>query len=158
MRHLSLCLGIAVLVCLLFVSIDKSYSQCLCWANGIEAEFIPGSRGTVCEEGENGTIVISLSNPADFCDNEAVFGANGGECFESSGPVNPNPPPGMSCGPGSGSAGFDPEGICEQEIEDFCEELAARTIPTLSEWGLMVMAALLGFVGFMVVRRRRVTN
>ncbi len=31
------------------------------------------------------------------------------------------------------------------------------TIPTLSEWGLIVMAGILGFVGFMVIRRRKVT-
>jgi len=30
-------------------------------------------------------------------------------------------------------------------------------VPTLSEWGLITMAALLGIVGFMVMRRKRVT-
>jgi len=30
-------------------------------------------------------------------------------------------------------------------------------IPTLSEWGLIVMAGILGIVGFMVMRRRKVT-
>ena len=29
-------------------------------------------------------------------------------------------------------------------------------IPTLSEWGLIAMAAILGIVGFMVIRRRKV--
>jgi len=32
-----------------------------------------------------------------------------------------------------------------------------RNIPTLSEWGLIVMAGVLGIVGFMVMRRRKVT-
>jgi len=32
----------------------------------------------------------------------------------------------------------------------------ARPIPTLSEWGLIAMAGILGFVGFMVIRRRKV--
>ncbi len=32
-----------------------------------------------------------------------------------------------------------------------------QPIPTLSEWGLMAMAGILGIVGFMVIRRRRVT-
>ncbi len=32
-----------------------------------------------------------------------------------------------------------------------------RNVPTLSEWGLMAMAGLLGIVGFMVIRRRKVT-
>jgi len=30
-------------------------------------------------------------------------------------------------------------------------------IPTLSEWGLIAMATILGIVGFMVIRRRKVT-
>ena len=30
-------------------------------------------------------------------------------------------------------------------------------IPTLSEWGLIAMAGILGIVGFMVMRRRKVT-
>jgi len=31
------------------------------------------------------------------------------------------------------------------------------TIPTLSEWGLIALAGVLGLVGFMVIRRRKVT-
>jgi exosortase sorting signal-containing protein len=34
----------------------------------------------------------------------------------------------------------------------------ARPIPTLSEWGLIAMAAILGIAGFMVMRRRKVTT
>jgi YVTN family beta-propeller protein len=30
-------------------------------------------------------------------------------------------------------------------------------LPTLSQWGLIAMASILGIVGFMVMRRRRVT-
>ena len=30
-------------------------------------------------------------------------------------------------------------------------------VPTLSEWGLIIMAGLLGIIGFMVIRRRKVT-
>jgi len=30
-------------------------------------------------------------------------------------------------------------------------------IPTLSQWGLIAMAGILGIVGFMVMRRRKVT-
>jgi len=37
------------------------------------------------------------------------------------------------------------------------QELPPRNIPTLSEWGLIVMAGVLGIVGFMVMRRRKVT-
>jgi len=30
-----------------------------------------------------------------------------------------------------------------------------RNVPTLSEWGLIAMAGILGLVGFMVMRRRK---
>jgi len=30
-------------------------------------------------------------------------------------------------------------------------------IPTLSQWGLVAMALIIGIVGFMVIRRRKVT-
>lgn len=33
----------------------------------------------------------------------------------------------------------------------------AESVPTLSEWGLIAMAAVFGLVGFMVMRRKRVT-
>ena len=43
-----------------------------------------------------------------------------------------------------------------------CEELVSQLIvnepiPTLSQWGLIAMVAILGLVGFMVIRRRQVT-
>jgi len=31
-----------------------------------------------------------------------------------------------------------------------------RNVPTLSEWGLIAMAGILGLVGFMVIRRRKI--
>jgi len=36
-------------------------------------------------------------------------------------------------------------------------ELLVTDVPTLSEWGLIAMAGVLGLVGFMVIRRRKVT-
>ncbi len=50
------------------------------------------------------------------------------------------------------SVGFDPSS-CGKFITQ--RELAP--IPTLSEWGLIAMAGILGIVGFMVIRRRKVT-
>ncbi|TDI98843.1 MAG: IPTL-CTERM sorting domain-containing protein [Candidatus Dadabacteria bacterium] len=38
-----------------------------------------------------------------------------------------------------------------------CDEFVFPTIPTLSEWGLIAMAGILGLVGFMVLRRRKIT-
>jgi len=39
------------------------------------------------------------------------------------------------------------------EIDCFEEELI-REVPTISEWGMIAMAGVLGLVGFMVIRRR----
>jgi len=42
----------------------------------------------------------------------------------------------------------------------FCHDNAgpfAKNVPTLSEWGLIAMAGILGIVGFMVMRRKKVT-
>ena len=38
-----------------------------------------------------------------------------------------------------------------------CEAIFQADVPTLSEWGLIAMASILGIVGFMVMRRRKVT-
>ncbi len=44
-------------------------------------------------------------------------------------------------------------------IGESCSELSQcqAPIPTLSEWGLIAMAGVLGIVGFMIIRRRKVT-
>ena len=34
-------------------------------------------------------------------------------------------------------------------------EITSRNVPTLSEWGLIAMASILGLIGFMVIRRRK---
>jgi hypothetical protein len=39
----------------------------------------------------------------------------------------------------------------------FFYERAVANIPTLSEWGLIAMAGLMGIVGFMIIRRKKVT-
>ena len=41
-----------------------------------------------------------------------------------------------------------------------CEPIprkGVRNIPTLSEWGLIAMASILGIAGFIVIRRKKVT-
>jgi hypothetical protein len=43
-----------------------------------------------------------------------------------------------------------PGGICTTQV-------AASPVPTVSEWGLIVMACILGIAGFIVIRRRKVT-
>ena len=46
--------------------------------------------------------------------------------------------------------------LCRERLILGCN-LSARNVPTLSEWGLIAMAAGLGILGFMVIRRRKVT-
>jgi len=50
---------------------------------------------------------------------------------------------------------------CLAEDEGSCTftnvRVATTEVPTLSEWGLIAMAGVLGIVGFMVMRRRKVT-
>jgi hypothetical protein len=43
------------------------------------------------------------------------------------------------------------EFTCEQVV------VAASPIPTLSELGMIAMAGILGMIGFMVIRRRKIT-
>jgi len=52
--------------------------------------------------------------------------------------------------------GGNPDGNDEIYLA-VCFDLDDRVIPTLSEWGLIAMAGILGIVGFMVMRRRKVT-
>ena len=53
--------------------------------------------------------------------------------------------------------GGNPEGNTEIYLYTCLDPATARNIPTLSEWGLISMAGILGIVGFMVMRRRKVT-
>jgi len=63
-------------------------------------------------------------------------------------PANSNPDQSDSDGDGIGD-------VCDDELDD--EVVISTQIPTLSEWGLISMAGILGIVGFMVIRRRKVT-
>jgi len=53
---------------------------------------------------------------------------------------------------------------CVSAADEFCEVCggtppppSVTDIPTMSEWGLIAMAGILGIVGFMVIRRRKIT-
>lgn len=50
---------------------------------------------------------------------------------------------------------FVPEGMCTQVGEGGQCVAAPTDVPTLSEWGLIAMAGVLGVVGFMVIKRKR---
>ena len=69
-------------------------------------------------------------------------------CLDTGGLCNkPEPPTSFD--------GFFPGETCNEET-GFCSNFVSE-VPTLSEWGLIAMAGVLGVVGFMVVRRKRVT-
>lgn len=75
-----------------------------------------------------------------------------GGCFDIAPPAPPGPPgpPMQACSEQNVVLG----GICN-ESTDICE--VTRDVPTLSEWGLIAMAGILGIIGFMVIRRKRAT-
>jgi len=49
------------------------------------------------------------------------------------------------------------ETVMESNTVEKIWVIPPRNVPTLSEWGLIAMAGILGIVGFMVIRRRKVT-
>ncbi len=71
---------------------------------------------------------------------------------------------GSGCGGGGGSSyiggvtgGNTSSGVREDNGMAVLTWTPPSTIPTLSEWGLIAMAGILGIVGFMVIRRRKVS-
>lgn len=68
-----------------------------------------------------------------------------GDCLEDEGS--------RSCFDGEHGIFWHPGQACEEVAQ--CS--APRDIPTLSEWGLIAMAGVLGIIGFMVMRRRKVS-
>ncbi|MCH7518555.1 MAG: IPTL-CTERM sorting domain-containing protein [Candidatus Dadabacteria bacterium] len=77
--------------------------------------------------------------------------------------------PGLSCCQDTGSCTDSSKGvvlICSvepvmgsfcNEATGLCEPRTSVDVPTLSEWGLVAMAGILGIVGYLVIRRRKVT-
>lgn len=51
------------------------------------------------------------------------------------------------------------DGAVCNETDGVCvaQSASVNPVPTLSEWGLIAMAGVLGIVGYLVVRRRRVS-
>ncbi|GJM14976.1 MAG: hypothetical protein DHS20C13_03030 [Thermodesulfobacteriota bacterium] len=60
-----------------------------------------------------------------------------------------------SIGNNEGDLNSGPDAMSYERIV-YMAEIAPTEVPTLSEWGLIAMAGVLGIVGFMVVRRRQV--
>lgn len=45
--------------------------------------------------------------------------------------------------------------FCNQDSGLCTQIISERNIPTLSEWGLMAMAGVLGIAGFIIIRRKK---
>lgn len=54
--------------------------------------------------------------------------------------------------------GFLIDSSCNNETDLCSGFVVERDVPTLSEWGLIAMAGVLGIIGFMVIRRRKVVT
>ncbi len=50
---------------------------------------------------------------------------------------------------------FVPNAFCDRETGQCTQIISERNIPTLSEWGLMAMAGVLGIAGFIIIRRKK---
>ena len=62
-----------------------------------------------------------------------------------------------TCLADSGNEGFFPGEVCVMDIGACTgSDVGVRPIPTLSEWGLIAMAGLLGIAGFIVIRKKYV--
>lgn len=112
----------------------NSWAQLVCESNGFDVGIWTGRKQAGCGPGgpggpvENGTGAISM-----YCD----------------GGVNPCIPfVETQCAPSD-----------QTQVEIFCCDIEGPppppAIPTLSEWGMIAAAAVLGIVGFLAVRRRK---
>jgi len=96
------------------------------------------------EEGYSGTMPL----PPGCCQYIIVSPENGFFCEDITGGI---------CEErlGVGLLDFFPGESCNEET-NLCPSFRTSSIPTLSEWGLVAMAGVLGIIGFMVIRRRKV--
>ncbi|MGB3728841.1 MAG: IPTL-CTERM sorting domain-containing protein, partial [Thermodesulfobacteriota bacterium] len=62
-----------------------------------------------------------------------------------------------SIGNDEGDLNEGPEAMAYERIVYMPGSIAPTEVPTLSQWGLIAMAGVLGVVGFMVMRRKRAT-
>jgi len=103
-----------------------------------------------------------------FClDNGGILMDDGGVCRLKTGAQCDSTPEDTgcclisegNCNDGQEVGSCDGEGIVWFE-GDSCSNVpqcAPPAVPTLSEWGLIAMAGVLGIVGYLVIRRRKVT-
>ncbi|MGB2691233.1 MAG: IPTL-CTERM sorting domain-containing protein [Thermodesulfobacteriota bacterium] len=126
--------------------INEATDSCLgCIGGGCatQEEFCADNGGTVagegiCFEGGAGAFCANTISELGCCviePGECVQNTTARGCFDAE--------HGIAWNPGNG---------CAQVTECIPE----RDVPTLNEWGLIAMAGILGIVGFMVMRRKKV--
>lgn len=59
--------------------------------------------------------------------------------------------------PGFDFVGFFPNETCNQDTGLCPGFIVSSSVPTLSEWGLIAFAGILGVTGFIAIRRKRLT-
>ncbi len=102
---------------------------------------------TLPEKGYSGTGIPTFPPVIGGCCQYLEIAEAGSACAEVVFEQCPAPPPGFA---------FDDFRTGESCVVETgrCERPAAD-VPTLSEWGLIAMAGILGIVGFMIIRRRK---
>ena len=102
-----------------------------------------------------------LAPDAEFIFNEEIISVSLDDPIRGyrAGLIGPmgSPGCGLNIGPAGVSAGISELELqsCRIHILESCGLGNTRPIPTLSEWGLIAMAGLLGFAGLVVARRKR---
>jgi hypothetical protein len=139
-----------------------------CWTEQFSGEpsYTQPGQGEEClvvNVGDTGTLgLLVIQQQQSFCSTKNTIGL-------------------ARCGPSTTISDLTPEELkaCQCELQAYatalnevagisvtggppyvCGDVDCRTlspIPTLSEWGLISMAAILGIIGYMVIRRRKVT-
>jgi len=118
----------------------------------------------------DGTLIVFVSD-ADFSGNNPdgnrelyLYNVTGGFYQQlTNSPTGSNLQPAIS-GDGTTTAfdstanltGDNPDFHCQLMLIKCIDPSAATNVPTLSEWGLIAMASILGIAGFMIIRRKRI--
>ena len=107
------------LVCLVFVIPNKAFSQCGCWVNGIE-NAVSNDPIISCNVSESSAALVVDQGVIGGCKTTLTLRANSDSCGRTINSMSIEP--GVICST-AGSGGFDPQGICIADLEDFCASL-----------------------------------
>ncbi len=99
------------------------------------------NRSIIVTDTNNGVLIPVTSTNNDDSEDPVVSGNGSYIAFESQSNIN----------------GGNPDGFEEIYLALCLDPMTARNIPTLSEWGLIAMAGVLGLVGFIAIRKKYAT-